>query len=119
MVRVCVILLIEWCEAAGLWLSVQQKTRRRQNYTRFKCRFGNLAEMVQNGATMGGTPALNSTRLLLPAVTILMTKCNTYKCTALFHRPSVNMCFFFLYFFQCGYSCVCDRKQVIVGARAY
>lgn len=112
----CVNLHIQWCEAAGLWLSVEQHTHGRQNYTRFKCCFGHLAEMVQNGATMGGTLALNCTRLLLPAVTFLRTysKCNMCKCTVLFHHPSVKMCFILLRpptLDVVG----CDRKRVIVG----
>lgn len=103
----CVNLLTQWCEAASLWLCVQQHTQRRQNYTRFKCRFGHLAAMVQNGATMGGTLALNCTCLLLPAVTFLRTKYNTCKCGTLFYYQSVNMCFF--YFFDCGYSCMWQK----------
>lgn len=50
---------------------------------------GTLAEMVQNGATLGGT--LNSARLLLPAVTFLMTIYNTYKSTTRFRHQSSNV----------------------------
>lgn len=72
----CVNVLIQWCEAAGLWLSVEQHSQRRRNYTQFKCRFGHLAKLVQNGATMVGPPALNCTRVLLQALIFLRTKCN-------------------------------------------
>lgn len=91
--RVCGNLFIQYCEAAGLLLSVQQHTRRRRDYTRFEFRFGHLAGIVQNGATMGGSRALNPACLLLPAVTFLMTKCNTFKCTLLRRHLSVNILF--------------------------
>ena len=69
----CVNVLIQWCEAAGLWLSVEQHSQRRQNYTQFKCRFGHLAKLVQNGATTGGPLALNCARVLLQALVFLRT----------------------------------------------
>lgn len=100
-------LLVQWCEAAGLWLSVQKHIQGRQNYTRFKCCFRHSAQIVQNGATMVATPSLNCTRLLLQAVTFLRTKCNMCKCT-LFQCPSVNV----WYFPNCGFF-ACDRKCVI------
>lgn len=68
-VYMCVNLLVQWCEAAGLWLSVQKHTKGRRDYNRFKCCFGHLTEIIQNGATM--VPSLNCSRLLLQAATFL------------------------------------------------
>lgn len=99
----CVNLLIQWCEAAGLWLSVQKHSKGRQDYNQFKCCFGHSVEIIQNGGTM--VPSLNCSRLLLQVATFLR-KNATCKCTMLFHCPSVNV----WHFPDCGFSCMGQQK---------
>lgn len=65
------------------------KKPKKKNTPGLNVGLGTLAEMVQNGATLGGT--LNSARLLLPAVTFLMTIYNTYKSTTRFRHQSSNV----------------------------
>lgn len=104
-VYMCVNLLIQWCEAAGLWLSVQKHTKGRRDCNRFKCCFGHLAEIIQNGATM--VPSLNCSRLLLQAATFLRKNatCVSAQC---YFTVQVWMCGTFP---DCVFFFAWDRKS--------
>ncbi|MEQ2208859.1 hypothetical protein XENOCAPTIV_017725 [Xenoophorus captivus] len=70
--------------------------------------------MVQNGATMGGSPALNPTRLLLPAVTFLMTEYNTYKSTIVILLSKWECGIFLTIFFGLDFSeCACFLRVIV------
>lgn len=99
---VCENLLIHWCEAAGLWLSVQQHTHKTKLHTVYMLLWA-LGWNSSKWRNNGRYSRFELCPLAAATGDILGTKCNMCEGTMLFHSPKcVKMCFF--YFSDCGYS---------------
>lgn len=102
---VCENLLIQWCEAAGLWLSVQQHTQKTKSHTVYMLLWA-LGWNDSKWRNNGRYSRFELYPLAAPTGDILGTKCNMCKRTMLFHCPSVWKLVFSSYFYDCGYSSV-------------